>query len=401
MPILNVQDFESLDESNYPSFGLCKTLTDQDTLNFCAEISRAILSSPEAKNYPDLVTVGFFCRKANSKKALGRVGGLENRIGWGTAVHIAPSNIPMNFAFSFFISLLAGNTNVVRIPSKEFPQVELFLKIFEEVCSAKQFEEIFQHNWFIRTERDSKTLDQFISDSDLMIVWGGDDTVAHFRKKKRKAKAIEVNFPNRISSALLGSDAYLVLDQHARKKLANDFYNDTYLVDQNACSSPSKVFWLGNETSNDSAQKLFWQELKDFIGDSYSLHPTSQIDKIMDMMRVNQESGEAICQVDMKENVWVLPIVGDLDHPELLKGRFGLFFQKYISSLDQLPAFMSPIEQTLGIFGVSNDETKNVLMKTRISGVDRIVPIGKALDMSFVWDGRCLLSTLSRMIDLN
>ena len=47
------------------------------------------------------------------------------RLGRGIVFHIAPSNVPVNFAFSLAAGLLAGNKNIVRIPSKDFPQVRI------------------------------------------------------------------------------------------------------------------------------------------------------------------------------------------------------------------------------------------------------------------------------------
>ena len=44
-----------------------------------------------------------------------------SRLGWGTVLHIAPSNIPVNFAFSFLMGFLSGNVNHVRVPSNPLP----------------------------------------------------------------------------------------------------------------------------------------------------------------------------------------------------------------------------------------------------------------------------------------
>ena len=95
--------------------GSCSSLTDENILDFFSSFSKTVLANPEAKEFPDLITLAFFCRRANIKKALYGVQNLNYRLGWGTAVHITPSNIPINFAFSFFISLLSGNTNIVRL----------------------------------------------------------------------------------------------------------------------------------------------------------------------------------------------------------------------------------------------------------------------------------------------
>ena len=34
------------------------------------------------------------------------------------------------------------------------------------------------------------------------------------------------------------------------KNFVKKFYNDTYLVDQNACSSPHLIVWIGHENKN-------------------------------------------------------------------------------------------------------------------------------------------------------
>ena len=59
----------------------------------------------------------------------------ELRLGKGVVFHIAPSNVPVNFAFSFAAGLLAGNANIVRIPSKDFEQVQIMSYIKKKALS--------------------------------------------------------------------------------------------------------------------------------------------------------------------------------------------------------------------------------------------------------------------------
>ena len=54
-------------------------------------------------------------------------------LGRGNIFHIAPSNVPMNFAYSLAFGLLSGNNNIVRIPSRNFFQVDILCKIFKKV----------------------------------------------------------------------------------------------------------------------------------------------------------------------------------------------------------------------------------------------------------------------------
>ena len=64
-----------------------------------------------------MVAFGFFCRRANLE-ALAREyeGAVSDRLGRGISFHIAPSNVPVNFAYSLAAGLLAGNACVVKAP---------------------------------------------------------------------------------------------------------------------------------------------------------------------------------------------------------------------------------------------------------------------------------------------
>ena len=46
-------------------------------------------------------------------------------IGRGSILHITPSNVPMNFAYSLSFGLLSGNRNIIRLPGRNFIQIKL------------------------------------------------------------------------------------------------------------------------------------------------------------------------------------------------------------------------------------------------------------------------------------
>lgn len=68
------------------------------------------------------------------------------------------------------------------------------------------------------------------------------------------------------------------------KKLAERFYNDTYLFDQNACSAPHCVFWL-NDGDVDAAKKKFWTALHDYVKEKYNLQTVLCVDKLTALYR--------------------------------------------------------------------------------------------------------------------
>ena len=120
-------------------------------LNCLEEISATILKSPVGRQFPDLTAFAFYIRKANLQRIAASFKSDEVRLGRGLCFHVAPANIPINFAFTWMFSLLAGNANVVRLPSKEFPQVDALLKIINETLGKHP--ELRERNTFVKYPR--------------------------------------------------------------------------------------------------------------------------------------------------------------------------------------------------------------------------------------------------------
>ena len=43
---------------------------------------------------------------------------------------------------------------------------------------------------------------------------------------------------------------------------------------------------------------------------------------------------------------------------------------------------------------------QNFILENQIKGIDRIVPLGRSMEMSYLWDGYNLLRALTRIIDI-
>lgn len=373
-------------------------LFDENVVAFLQELSRILLKDAQARQYPDLVTFAYFCRRANLHALAQRYPDAPQRSGWGTVVHVAPSNIPINFAFSLVFSLLAGNSNIVRMPSRHFPQNDVFVELFDKVLELPEFRSIAAGNVLIRTERGSDGLQGMIAEADGLVVWGGDATVAAFRALPKTPRCVEVYFPDRKSSAVLDAAAYIALSPTARQKLAHDFYNDTYLVDQNACSSPSIVVWIGDAGTIAAAKSAFWQTLDAELRQrGYRLDPTARIDKCLDLMAVTREIGRAVHLKPYSPDIWCLEEPAQLGNAPL---RFGQFVEVGLPTTNHIAAVLRPQEQTLAYFGVDPREVLRTLNQAGGNSVDRIVPIGRALDLNPFWDGKDILALLSRRIDL-
>ena len=96
------------------------------SVEFLNDFSNALKNYKKISSYPDLIYLMFWTSKKKIKNLIKNLDSNEIRLGRGLIFHICPSNVPTNFIYSFFFGLLSGNSNVIKIPSKNFPWL-LFL----------------------------------------------------------------------------------------------------------------------------------------------------------------------------------------------------------------------------------------------------------------------------------
>ena len=115
------------------------------------------------------------------------------------------------------------------------------------------------------------------SECNARVIWGGDKTINSIRQFKIKEKTLDITFPDRYSFCVLSSTSLNKLNKFDLKILINKFYNDTYYVDQNACSSPHLILWTG--TNKTKAKKIFWEALFKYLKKNYQLKDSAPIEK--------------------------------------------------------------------------------------------------------------------------
>lgn len=259
---------------------------DADVCEFLDVLSKEILRDAKLKTYTDVVSFAFWIRKGNiqkQKESYMEKNGSFCLIGKGLAFHIAPSNVPINFAYSFVFGLLAGNSNIVRVSSKNFPQVTLLCRKIQEVMNRAEYASIRKSNAIVMYERKKEITDAFSSMCDVRVIWGGDNTINEIRKSPMKPRGKEIVFADRYSFGIICPDAILSMSDKEQKQLAEQFYNDTYLMDQNACSAPHFIFWKSEEKEKvRKAQEIFWGNVYE-AAKKYDLADSKVSDKYTDL----------------------------------------------------------------------------------------------------------------------
>jgi hypothetical protein len=62
--------------------------------------------------------------------------------------------------------------------------------------------------------------------------------------------------------------------------------------------------------------------------------------------------------------------------------------------------FIKRSDQTVGHFGLKEDQLREFVTSLNGRGVDRIVPIGEALNFDVIWDGFDLFESFSKLVHI-
>ncbi len=369
---------------------------DGKTINFLDEISKSILSNKKSLKFPDLVTFAFWCRKSNLNKISGYYKRNKLVLGRGVILHIAPSNVPMNFCYSLTFGLLSGNSNIVRLPSRNFIQIKIFNQILKKITNIKKFNH-FKNKICLVNYPKSDVISSILSKYvDGRIIWGGDSTVLQFKKYETSPRCVDINFPNRYSISLINTEEIKKLSSVKLKKLCLRFFNDCYLMDQQGCSSPQAIIWIKNCKKT---KKKFWNTLHNIVISKYN-HDISIANK-----KIASISETAVLtNTNFKTNldqfkITRLNLKTLSQEIQNIQCNFGTFVEAEIKNINQLKNIITKKYQTITYFGVDYSEIETFISKNGIKGIDRIVPFGRGFDMSTIWDGYDIIHSLSRTVD--
>ena len=381
---VSTRPFEPYDEL------LCKFLND---------LSVELRSRNDSSAYPDVIAFAFWCRKANIAKLKTGFNNKENRLGLGMVFHITPSNVPVNFAFSFVFGLLSGNANIVRVPSNPFPQIDIICSTINQLFLSDRYKEIKAMTSFIRYEQNDEITGMYSLKCNARIIWGGDVTIRNIRKiASVPERCVDIAFSDRYSLCVIDAPSVIKLDEAELIMLSERFYNDTYLMDQNACSSPHLIVWQGEE--KEEAKERFWTAVYNTVGEKYQLAAVTAVDKYTLLCQNALELNNIKSFTKHGNYVYRISIDKVLDNTDSFRGKFGYFYEYLTDDINNLAHVINSKYQTLTYFGIDKSELLGFVVKNRLPGIDRIVPVGKALDMDVIWDGYDIVRSLSRIIEV-
>jgi hypothetical protein len=369
---------------------------------FVKGLSDAILRSGSLRAFPETVAFGYWIRGARLRQMeaafaeMRTTGMMTPR---GVAFHIAPANVDTIFLYSLVISLLVGNRNVVRISSRESTQVGELVKLLQTLLALPEHAAVADRLLIVRYDHSDTVTRHFTQVSDIRVVWGGDQTVKAIRAIPMPPHGVELTFADKVSLAVLDAQAYL--GHPEPREVARLFFNDAYWFGQMACSSPRLVAWRGGEDQVALASTRFWSALEAYLaGENTDLSTMDFMNKL-----VAEQTYAALAKGSIRRgtgNLVNVVRVDEIDHLSMEDHcGGGLFLECRLTKLAELGSMITPRHQTVTSFGVSGAEWREFIDSERPHGIDRIVPLGEALNFASVWDGQDLFRAFCREITID
>ena len=378
----------------------------EESLNFLNEVSRLTFLDTNIKKFPELAALSYWIRRGSISSIIEdykkRIFSNEVIVPRGVVLHIAPSNVDSIFMYSWALSLLAGNINIIRISRNHSTQITFLLQIIQKALKDKRFIKIAKRNRVITYSHDDDINAKLSELADVRVIWGGNETVDYFRSLPSSRTTKDIVFADKWSHSVIDSAKYNELSNIKKKDLSKLFFNDSYWFDQMACSSPRIVFFVGKKRECIKASKSFWMGLNMELEDNNS---SEDIGTAMNKLVYLYERAKTSNKVTIPyrpENGKALVINLDKIDRNTLTEQCGggLFLATYVKDLSQLSPIIQQNDQTLSYFGFDKSTLFNFISGLNGNGLDRVVPIGSALNFSPVWDGYDLLTELTKRVQI-
>lgn len=365
-----------------------------ERVKLVAAVADAIIARKAAAS-PALTYLGFWTRAAALRRLeqdfVARSPAATLSRPRGLVFHLPPKNVETIFLYSWILSFLAGNANIVRLPSEVGAELLWVLgQILAALDAAQDHAQMFVH---YPAGNDLST--QVSRRSDARIVWGGDAKIATFEQMPLRNGGKSLWFGDRTSLCVLRGAEVAALTSAGLDDLAQKFANDIFMFDQMACSSPHTLYVVGDP----GAHLAVLQHLVRQIGHAarakgIEVAAGHQISKMT-------AAFSAAATGDASDVFWrdgeLTSVVATA--PARVDRRVGGGFLSivFINDLPGLNDLLGERDQTITHFGFAPTDIRTAAERNLGPGVARWTPVGSALDFDAIWDGYDILRETTRL----
>ena len=313
----------------------------------------------------------------------------------GLVFHLPPQNVETVFLYSWVLSYLAGNANIVRLPHEISARmraiVDLFLERLQALGDDSQL--------FVHYPSQGDLGAKISALSDARVVWGGDAKVALFAPLPLRNGGKSIWFGDRFSFSTIKGAALAALDDAALRALAKKLHNDIFVFDQMACSSPHALYVVGEAAAHSAAvRRLLDASALEGTMDDPAGRVGHAIGKMTAAFYV-AANGRAF-SVHWR-NPQLTSVVASAPQRQDMRVGGGFLSVVFVPSLSEVAGFIRESDQTITYFGWERSEIETIAASRAGPGVSRWAPIGTALDFDFLWDGYDIPFELTRLVRIS
>ncbi|MEM0506989.1 MAG: aldehyde dehydrogenase family protein [Thermosphaera sp.] len=313
----------------------------------------------------------------------------------GSSLIISSGNTVIPAALPLVASLATGNVTILRPSSANYSVIAELYKAFSKVHEDKVdgAEEMMSALLISYFAHDSKALDYILTKTRIGVVnyWGGDPG----RKVIIEKISRNTFHPRLVINGPLTGIA-LVDEDSASDELARKLAWDIVIYDQQLCSSPSYVIFIGS--TNKALE--FAKVLGKFLDEVGALFPKKvgegELYNLISMRKRLEVEGAYVLYSKNLENPWTIAVTSSWrrfnNNPYQFKNDWG-FRKRFaeilvVENIGDLKTIISSLMEELANQGVDKFQTVAMSLNDKnyasaisalsLFGVYRIVPIGES-----------------------
>lgn len=365
----------------------------QGAQDYIQALSARLLADPICRTMPDLLALGFWFRRQKLTALVQKYHAMPYQFKpLGRVYHNTPANVDSLFMYPALLSLLCGNSNLLRLSSRAGQSAQVLLTHINAL--AEQYPEQNAALQFVLAPHNDTDLARHLTQMDGRVLWGSDAAIITQRQQPVPAHCRDLIFSHKMSLTLLDANAVCEAPAAEFQAMTELFSRDHLTYAQQACASAKVVVWLGQTDDIRQAQQRFWPTL---IQRSMQQALLTDSDAYQALAGAQQLLLRSENYQDWQTGQLQRLRITDLDTDMLqLHPGCGLFLELPLQSLNALTPMLNNCHQTLSHWGIDSKLLSD-WYPTVLRGADRLVPLGQSLQFNEVWDGVDLVLQLSRL----
>lgn len=306
----------------------------------------------------------------------------------GVVCHWVAGNVPLLGMFSWAISALLGNMNVIRLSTKQDDFVSPLLALLANLSEAGG--RMAADTVLVRFDRDNRAAHTQMSEAaDVRVAWGGVEAIEAIKALPSHWECDDIVLGPRMSLAVV--DPIVVTDAVVARLATDIVY-----FDQLACTSPQWVFVKGYP--GEVAFEAFCNRFAAAFAKQALTMPRHKLDFAetyqiqLDRTRILLEGGTLRHD---SQTQWTLAVVKQPYDQVACVNRFVQLIP--FTSVEAVPSYIPRNVQTV-ITVLSEDEARQFTEDAARYGVCRFPRPGEGNHFETPWDGIPLVPRLTRWV---